>query len=113
MPFIGEVTGIPSILNGKIDDMVEEAKNYCKKGVYGIDLLGYRYVGDVALLNETIINAISAPVCLAGSIDSYMRLDEVNRVSPWGFTIGGAFFEKKFGRDMVEQINKVYDYMAL
>ena len=32
----------------------------------------------------------------AGSIASFERLDEVCRAGPWGFTIGSAFFERKF-----------------
>ena len=58
------------------------------------------------------MQAIDAPVCLAGSINSYQRLDEVKEASPWAFTIGGAFFEEKFGTSFEEQINAVCDYIA-
>ena len=111
MPFVGKVTQIPSILEGDINEIIAEAKEYQKKGVYGFDLLGYRYVGDAVELNKKFVEEIEIPVCLAGSINSYMRLDEVKNVKPWAFTIGSAFFENKFDGTFKEQINKVYEYI--
>lgn len=111
MPFVGQITGRPSVLEGTIEGMIEEAKECLKKGVYGFDLLGYRYTGDAVALNKAFVENIHAPVCLAGSIDSYQRLDEVKDASPWAFTIGSAFFENKFDGSFAEQINKVCDYM--
>lgn len=111
MPFVGKITGRPSILEGTIDDMIIEANKYIKKGVYGIDLLGYRYTGDAVKLNSLFVKNVPAPVCLAGSIDSYERLDEVKSANPWSFTIGSAFFENKFSGTISEQINKVVEYI--
>lgn len=111
MPFVGEISGRPSVLCGDADTLIQEAQNYIKKGVYGINLLGYRYTGDATALNKKFLQHIDAPVCLAGSINSYERLDEIKEVQPWAFTIGSAFFEKKFGDTMSEQINRVYNYI--
>lgn len=111
MPFVGKVTQRPSILEGNINEIIAEAKKYQKKGVYGFDLLGYRYVGDAVELNKKFVEEIEVPVCLAGSINSYVRLDEVKNVKPWAFTIGSAFFENKFDGTFKEQINKVYEYI--
>lgn len=111
MPFVGKITGRPSILEGTIEEMVEEANNYLSKGVYGIDLLGYRYTGNATELNKEFVSKIDAPVCLAGSINSYERLREVKSAAPWSFTIGSAFFENKFEGTFSEQIDKVYDYI--
>lgn len=111
MPFVGEITGRPSVLDGTIDGMIEEAKKYLKKGVYGIDLLCYRYTGDASELNKRFVAEVNAPVCIAGSINSYQRLDEIKETSPWAFTIGSAFFEKKFGESFGEQIDKVCEYI--
>ena len=111
MPFVGQITNRPSILEGSIEDMISEAKEYLAKGVYGFDLLGYRYTGDPVKLNNAFVQAIEAPVCLAGSVDSYERLDEVIEANPWAFTVGSAFFDKKFGTDFHEQINNVCNYM--
>lgn len=112
MPFVGNVTGRPSVLEGTIEGMIAEARSYIERGAYGIDLLGYRFTGDAVALNEAVVAGTGAPVCLAGSIDSYERLDQVRNAAPWAFTIGGAFFENKFGGSFVEQVNKVCDYMS-
>lgn len=111
MPFVGEVTERPSVLGGTIDGMIAEAKSYLEKGVSGIDLLGYRFTGDTVELNKRFVQEIDAPVCIAGSINSYQRLDEILDADPWSFTIGSAFFENKFEGTFKEQINKVYDYI--
>lgn len=111
MPFVGKVTERPSILEGDIDDMIKEANSYIDKGAYGVDLLGYRYTGDAVELNKKIAKQVKAPVCIAGSINSYKRLDELKDANPWSFTIGGAFFENKFGEDFGDQINKVCEYI--
>ena len=111
MPFVGEVVERPSILKGSIESMVDEANKCLEKGVYGFDLLGYRYTGDAVELNKKFVEQVKAPVCIAGSINSYKRLDEIKDANPWAFTIGGAFFENKFDGTFSEQINKVCDYM--
>jgi len=112
MPFVGKVTGCPSILEGTIEGMIAEANKYLEKGVYGIDLLGYRYTGDPVTLSRKLISQVHAPICLAGSINSYKKLDEVITCGSWAFAIGGAFFENKFGRTYNEQISKVCKYVG-
>lgn len=111
MPFVGQITGRPSILMGSIDSMVEEAKRLKEKGVFGVDLLGYRYEQDAEQLISDVVNKVGNPVCVAGSIDSYERLQFIKKVQPWAFTIGSAFFENKFGDTFAEQINKVCDFI--
>lgn len=111
MPFVGKITGRPSVLEGTIEGMIAEANDYISKGAYGIDLLGYRYVGDAVELNKKFVAGVNGPVCLAGSVNSYQRLDEVKDADSWSFTIGGAFFENKFDGTFAEQIDKVCTYM--
>lgn len=114
MPFVGELSGRPSILNGKIEDIIDEANNLVDtKGIKGFDLLGYRYTGDAVKLNEEFVKNVRGDVCLAGSVSSFKRLDEVKATGAWAFTIGGAFFENKFGEGLSfgEQIDVVVDYM--
>ena len=110
MPFIGNVIERPSILEGNIEDMISEANELLKKGVYGFDLLGYRFTGNATELNKKFVTEVNAPVCIAGSINSYIRLDELKNANPWAFTIGGAFFENKFGNNFIEQVNNVCEY---
>lgn len=110
-PFVGEIEGRPSVLRGSIDCIVAEARDVVSRGADGIDLLGYRYVGDAPLLNKTLVSAIDAPVCIAGSIDSDKRLDEVYGAGAWGFTIGSAFFNSKFPGTISQQIDYVCRYL--
>jgi hypothetical protein len=111
LPFVGKISGRPSVLEGTPEEMIDEANAYIAKGVYGIDLLGYRYTGDAVLLNREFVKNMKVPVCIAGSVNSYERLQEIKAVSPWAFTIGGAFFENKFDGTMKEQIDKVCSFM--
>ena len=111
LPFVGNITGRPSVLTGTVSEMVEQANRCLDKGVFGFDLLGYRYVGDAARLNREFVAQVPAPVCLAGSVNSVERLDEVRVAAPWAFTIGGAFFEHQFGQGFREQIDFVCEYM--
>lgn len=113
MPFVGKVTERPSILEGSVDEMVDEANQLLKKGVDGFDLLGYRFTGDAVELNKKFVEKVDAPVCIAGSVNSYERLDELKNASPWAFTIGGAFFENKFGEGFSKQIDNVYNYVKM
>ena len=113
MPFVGKVAGRPSILEGSAEEMVAEANTYLKKGVYGFDLLGYRHKGNPTEIINNFIRAINTPVCVAGSIDSYQRIDEVKNAGAWAFTIGRAFFENKFGATYSEQIDKVCNYIVV
>lgn len=111
MPFVGDIVGRPSILKGSIESMIAQAKMLKDKGVFGIDLLGYRYEEDPEKLISDYVKQVGNPVCVAGSIDSYERLQFIKDVQPWAFTIGSAFFENKFGDTFAEQINKVCDFI--
>lgn len=98
-PFCGKIYDHPSILDGTIKEIVADAKRIEARGVHGFDLLAYRYTGDpVALIKEVITN-VKVPIVSAGSINSFKRLQETMDVKAWAFTIGGAFFEKKFVPD--------------
>ena len=112
LPFVGRITGRPSVLSGSLEEMVDEARAALANGAAGIDLLGYRYTGDAAKLNRDFVAALDAPVVLAGSVNSYARLDEVREANPWGFTIGSAFFEGRFGTTVAEQIDRVVEYVG-
>ena len=111
MPYVGNVVERPSVLEGSIDGMIAEAKECLEKGVDGFDLLGYRYTDDARELIERFVKEVDAPVCIAGSVDSYERLDELKDIAPWSFTIGGAFFNNRFDGTIPEQIDKVCKYI--
>lgn len=98
-PFPGHIYSHPSILDGSIEEIVAHARFLESKGVQGMDLLSYRYVGDAPLLLREVVKATSVPIVSAGSIESYKRLAEVWQAGAWGFTIGSALFDKKFVPD--------------
>jgi 2-keto-3-deoxy-6-phosphogluconate aldolase len=95
-PFPGHIFGHPSIMDGTIEEVVAHAKLLESKGVPGMDLLSYRYIGDARLLLAEVVKATNVPIVSAGSIDSYRRMAEVWQTGAWGFTIGSALFDKKF-----------------
>ena len=111
LPFVGDIEGRPSVLYGTAEGMISQAKALLEKGVDGFDLLGYRFTGDAVELNRRFVSEVSAPVVIAGSIDSFERIDEVLETGAWGFTIGSAFFDKRFGESFPEQIDKVCRYI--
>ncbi len=111
MPFVGRVKERPSVLEGEVSEMTEAAKEYIKKGVYGFDLLAYRHKSNPSELIEAFVSQTDAPVCVAGSIDSYEKIDMVMASGAWAFTIGGAFFEHRFGESFEEQIERVCQYI--
>jgi hypothetical protein len=95
-PFPGHVHDHPSILDGAIDEIVSHACDLEASGAHGLDLLTYRYTGDAPLLLSRVVQSTRIPVVSAGSIASFERIHEVWESGAWGFTIGSAFFEKKF-----------------
>lgn len=93
-PFPGRVVGHPSLLRGTIDEIAQSAHDLtARDGVYGLDLLAYRYDGDVEAMIAAVLERSSGPVIAAGSVDSVERINTLGRLGVWGFTIGGAIFE--------------------
>jgi len=95
-PFVGHVHSHPSILDGRIEAIADHARYLESKRVDGMDLLAYRYTGDAVCLLKEVTQATKLPVVCAGSIESFDQIREVWRSGAWGFTIGGAFFAKRF-----------------
>ena len=113
-PFPGHIYSHPSILDGTIEEIVAHARFLESRGVQGMDLLSYRYVGDAPLLLREVVKATSVPIVSAGSIESYRRLAEVWQAGAWGFTIGSALFDKKFFPDgtFLENTLAVCDWLS-
>jgi hypothetical protein len=98
-PFPGHVHSHPSILDGSIEEIVAHTQYLRSQQVDGMDLLTYRYRGDATRLLGEVVSATELPVVCAGSIASLDRITEVWRTGAWGFTIGTAFFERRFVPD--------------
>ena len=95
LPFCGQVYGSPSVLEGSIDDVIQDAVGLLDKGVDGIDLLAFRHKEGVRLAEE-YCRRVEKPVVVAGSINSPERIAFINRINPWGFTMGSALFTENF-----------------
>ena len=96
-PFPGRVIGHPSLLRGSIEDIAGDAERLTSRpGVHGLDLLAYRYDGDVEALTSAVQERAHGPVIAAGSVDSLERIRALSRIGVWGFTIGGAIFDGRF-----------------
>ena len=96
-PFPGHIHGHPNILDGTQQQIVQDALSLEAKGVDGLDLLTYRYTGNPETLLKKVVEAVkTVPIVSAGSIDAYERITKICDIGVWGFTIGTAFFEKKF-----------------
>jgi hypothetical protein len=113
-PFPGHIFGHPSIMDGTIEEVVAHARFLESKGVLGMDLLSYRYIGDARQLLREVVKATTVPIVSAGSIDSYTRMAEVWQAGAWGFTIGSALFDKKFVPDgsFLDNTMAVCDWLA-
>lgn len=114
LPFVGKVSGSPSILEGTNEEIIQNAKDLMAKGIKGFDILAYRHVVDGEKLAYDFCKAVDAKICIAGSINSFARIDTMFDIGPWTFTMGSALFEKKFVADgsFRENLQAVADYMA-
>ena len=95
-PFLGNVHSHPTVLEGRVEEIVAHARQLETKGVDGVDLLAYRHTGESAGLLTSVIEATRVPLICAASIGSYERISEVVDSKAWGFTVGSAFFEERF-----------------
>lgn len=114
MPFVGKVSGSPSILEGSNEEIIQNAKDLMAKGIKGFDILAYRHVVDGEKLAREFCAAVDAQICIAGSINSFARIDTMFEIGLWTFTMGSALFEKKFvpDGDFRTNLKAVAEYMA-
>jgi hypothetical protein len=89
-PYVGQIVGHPCLLRGTIDEIVADTKRAAELGVDGINLLAYRYDGDVEALTRAVVSATDLPVICAGSVDSTERIRALESCGAWAFTIGTA-----------------------
>ena len=108
-PYIGTIVGHPCLLRGSIADIVDDAKRVEQLGVDGINLLAYRYDGDVPSLVRSVAAATSLPLICAGSVDSLARVEALRDLGVWAFTIGTAALDGVFapGKPLGDQLRLV------
>ena len=78
-PYVGQIVDHPCLLRGTIAEIADDARRAESLGVDGINLLAYRYDGDVDALVEAVVGATSLPVIAAGSVDSAARIQALAR----------------------------------
>lgn len=112
-PWVGLDTS-DTRLRGSIEEIIEKAVANESNLVDGCALSAFRYVsGDPNELLTKLAPALSKPFYIAGSVNTYERMDFLKTLPNLvAFTIGGAFFEKKFGENHAEQLTKVCEYLA-
>lgn len=107
-PFPGTIVGHPSLLRGTHDEIVASAAHLSSlEGVHGLDLLAYRFDGDVETLVEAVVQAVEVPVVAAGSIVRTAQISALAERGVWGFTVGSAVFEGKFGTGLRSQVESL------
>jgi pyridoxal biosynthesis lyase PdxS len=110
-PFAGHTVGHPTKLTGSVQEIVEDAKQLCAlDGVHGLDLLAYRFAGDVPDLARQVVQAVKKPVIAAGSIDRPERVHAMRAAGMWAFTVGSALFDGLFPSNrMKAQVESVLE----
>jgi hypothetical protein len=110
-PYVGRVIGHPCLLRGTVEEIVDDAHRAQGLGVDGINLLAYRYDGDVDALVEEVVGALAIPVIAAGSVDSAERIHALGKRGVWAFTIGTAALNGELvpGAPLAEQLRYVLD----
>jgi len=89
-PYVGRIVGHPCLLRGSVEEIVADTQRAAGFGVDGINLLAYRYDGDVEALVRAVVGATDLPVICAGSVDRVERIRALDDCGAWGFTIGTA-----------------------
>ncbi len=113
-PFVGNVAGSPVTLTGTTNEILEDCRRLEQAGAHGLDLVAYRYVdGDPVELAKSVIASATTDVIIAGSISSQERLEIMEEISPFAFTMGSALFESRFvpGANFRANLEKVIDLM--
>lgn len=108
-PYVGRVIDHPCLLRGTIDEIAADARRVHELGVDGINLLAYRYDGDVDALVAAVVGATSLPVIAAGSVDSTERIRTLAELGTWGFTVGTAALDGVFvpGEPLAGQLDAI------
>jgi hypothetical protein len=113
-PYVGQIIGHPCLLRGSIEEIAGDALHARELGVDGLNLLAYRYDGDVDALVESVAKATPLPVIAAGSVDSAARIHALAERGVWAFTIGTAALDGALvpGAPLADQLRFVLDAAA-
>jgi len=112
-PFCGDVGGSPVSVKGTIEEVVSDSRRLLEAGADGVDLAAYRTTNGYPIsLAKAVLNEVGAEkIIIAGSIDSEERIDLMDSIGAFTYTIGSALFDLKFVkngsfRDNLEHVIK-------
>ena len=119
-PFVGKVgcvyNGRSGMMMGEYDELVAEAKDLIEvKGTTGLDVSAFRHIISGETVIERLTTALpNANICIAGSVDSYEKIDFLIKCGVTKFTMGSALFDKLFVPEgsFRDNLKQVMDYMA-
>ena len=113
-PFVGNVYGHPTILDGTPEEIAAHAADLTDSTVQGLDLLTYRHRGQPLDVLEAVVRATALPVVSAGSVQSIERIQEIWESGAAGLTIGSALFDGAFvpGGSFRENLEHVVKWMT-
>jgi hypothetical protein len=85
-PFPGRVVGHPSVLEGTIEQIAEDARRLTAlPGVAGVDLLTYRHpTADPQVLTRAVVAAADGTVIAAGSVTGLTQVKALASAGAWG-----------------------------
>jgi len=89
-PYVGKIVDHPCLLRGTIEEITEDAKTAEEKGVDGVNILSYRYDGDVVGLIKSVQDNTDIPIIATGWINTYEKVRQMTELGVWGFTMGGT-----------------------
>lgn len=112
-PFIGDLAGTPRVLQGTIEEIVQEAISVANKEVTGITMAVYRFKGDQEKLLQELVANINKPIIVAGSVNTEERIKQLAKAKISGITIGTSFFKQDFIKNagFEENVNQVIDWI--
>lgn len=115
-PFCGDVSGSPIVLQGTEQSVVDDARRMLDEGADGVDLVAYRYLeGDAEKLGAEMVAQVGAErVIIAGSINSRERMERMQDMGAFAYTMGGALFDGAFvpGGDVRANLERVVELKA-
>jgi hypothetical protein len=109
LPYVGRVVGHPCLLRGQVTEIAKHAAQLEALGVDGVNLLAYRYGGDVPTLVRAVSAASSLPLLCAGSVATLGQVRELARLGVWRFTVGTAALDGRFvgGAPLAQQLEAI------